>query len=109
MTALAAAAVAPVTDPIVGPGIDFGAIMPILILLGAACLGVLIEALFRPRRRYTGQVALTVVAIVAAFAWTVVSGIDRRFTVTLGGSVSVDQATYIMWGMCWCSRWGPCC
>ena len=94
-----AAAVAPVQDPITGPGIDFVAIMPILILLGGACVGVLIEALFRPRRRYVGQVLLTAVAIIGALAWTIVYGADRHFVVTLGGSLSVDQATYVVWGV----------
>ena len=97
MTLIAAAA--PVPDAIAGPGVDFGAIMPVLIVLGAACLSVLVEALFRPRMRYGVQVLLTLAALVAAGAWTIVSAVGKKYVVTLGGSVSVDEATYLMWGV----------
>ena len=35
------------------PPIDYGALLPMLILFGAACVGVLIEA-FAPRRSRNG-------------------------------------------------------
>jgi NADH-quinone oxidoreductase subunit N len=85
--------------PISAPDIDYVAILPILIVLGAACLGVLVEAVLAPRRRYAAQVALTVAAVVGAGVVAVVGGADRRYAVTLAGALSIDQATYAMWGV----------
>jgi len=85
--------------PISAPSIDYGAILPILIILGAACLGVLVEALLKARQRYAAQVALTVTAIVAAGVVTVLQGTGGRYAVTLAGALSIDQATYAIWGV----------
>ncbi|WP_111766572.1 NADH-quinone oxidoreductase subunit NuoN [Nakamurella deserti] len=85
--------------PISAPSIDYGAILPILIILGAACLGVLVEALLKARQRYAAQVALTVTAIVAAGVVTVLQGTGGHYAVTLAGALSIDQATYAMWGV----------
>ncbi|MEP6981294.1 MAG: NADH-quinone oxidoreductase subunit NuoN [Nakamurella sp.] len=85
--------------PITVPSIAYGAITPILIVLGGACLGVLVEALLKARQRYAAQVTLTVVTIVAAGVWTVVQGAGGHYAVTLGGALSIDQATYPMWGV----------
>ncbi len=85
--------------PILAPSIDYAAITPILIVLGGACIGVLVEALVKARQRYTVQVALTLLTLVAAGAWTVVQGVGGHYAVTLGGALSIDQATYPMWGV----------
>lgn len=85
--------------PIIAPAVDFTALMPILIVLGAACAGVLFEAVLKPRRRFGAQVALTVLAVAGALAWTVIYGVKKHYAVTLAGSVSVDGGTYAMWGV----------
>ena len=87
------------TAPISAPSIDYQAIMPVLIVLAAACIGVLVEALLKQRRRYGAQVVVTVGAILAAGVWTVIFGTKKHYAVTLAGSLSVDQATYVMWGV----------
>jgi NADH-quinone oxidoreductase subunit N len=89
----------PVPNAIAGPSVDFTAIMPVLIVLGAACVGVLVEALVRQRLRYAIQVVLTIAAILAAGAWTIAYGVDKHYAVTLAGSIAVDAATYVMWGV----------
>ncbi|WEH41360.1 NADH-quinone oxidoreductase subunit NuoN [Streptomyces sp. NBC_01218] len=50
------------------PTIEYAQLSPVLIVLGAAVIGVLAEAFVPRRARYVTQVALTVVALAAAFA-----------------------------------------
>ncbi|MCX4447517.1 NADH-quinone oxidoreductase subunit NuoN [Streptomyces sp. NPDC087866] len=50
------------------PVIEYTQLTPVLIVIGVAVLGVLVEAFVPRRARYYTQVFLTVVALVAAFA-----------------------------------------
>ncbi|MYR20314.1 hypothetical protein GTW63_18565 [Streptomyces sp. SID6137] len=50
------------------PKIEYGQLSPTLILLGAALVGVLVEAFVPRRSRYYAQVFVSVVALCAAFA-----------------------------------------
>ncbi|WP_399089094.1 NADH-quinone oxidoreductase subunit NuoN [Streptomyces sp. BBFR2] len=50
------------------PHIEYAQIAPTLIVLGAAVVGVLIEAFLPRRNRYTAQLLLSVVALAAGFA-----------------------------------------
>ncbi|POX41761.1 NADH-quinone oxidoreductase subunit NuoN [Streptomyces sp. Ru73] len=50
------------------PHIEYAQLAPTLIVLGAAVLGVLVEAFWPRRGRYYAQVLLSVVALAAAFA-----------------------------------------
>ncbi|GAA0493610.1 NADH-quinone oxidoreductase subunit NuoN [Streptomyces olivaceiscleroticus] len=50
------------------PHIEYAQLAPTLIVLGAAVLGVLVEAFWPRRGRYHAQVLLSVVALAAAFA-----------------------------------------
>ncbi|MEV4330426.1 NADH-quinone oxidoreductase subunit NuoN [Streptomyces sp. NPDC049597] len=50
------------------PHIEYAQLAPVLIVVGAAVLGVLVEALVPRRARYHTQVFLTVVALAASFA-----------------------------------------
>jgi NADH-quinone oxidoreductase subunit N len=49
------------------PPIDYGALLPMLILFGVACVGVLVEVLVPRRFRNAIQLTLALLAIVAAF------------------------------------------
>ncbi|MEE4593106.1 NADH-quinone oxidoreductase subunit NuoN [Streptomyces sp. DSM 41524] len=60
------AAAAP--DKIPSPDIEYGQLSPTLIVLGAAIVGVLIEAFIPRRQRYVAQLFVSVVALAAAFA-----------------------------------------
>ncbi|GHJ30472.1 MULTISPECIES: NADH-quinone oxidoreductase subunit NuoN [Streptomyces] len=60
------AAAAP--DKIPSPDIEYGQLSPTLIVLGAAIVGVLIEAFLPRRQRYAAQLFVSVVALAAAFA-----------------------------------------
>ena len=97
-TAVLTTATAP-TDPITVPAISFSQTAPVLILLGAAVLAILFEAFLPRRLRYPVQVALAVIAVVAALVWTVVGADNKDYGVTFGGALAVDAATYVMWGV----------
>jgi NADH-quinone oxidoreductase subunit N len=78
------------------PPIDYGALAPMLILFGAACVGVLVEALVPKRFRYAVQLVLAVGSSIAALIVIVA----QRHTqiVTIGGAVAVDGPTLFLQG-----------
>jgi NADH-quinone oxidoreductase subunit N len=78
------------------PVIDYGALSPMLILFGAACAGILVEALTPRRSRNAVQLTLAFLSIVAAFAAVVVEHGTRK--VTIGGAVAVDGPTLFLQG-----------
>jgi len=79
------------------PSIDYAALSPLLILFGAAAVGVLVEAVVPRQRRYGIQFGLSLVAVVAALAAVLaLAGTER---VTAGGSVTVDGPALFMQGM----------
>jgi NADH-quinone oxidoreductase subunit N len=86
-------------DPIAAPSIDLTAVMPVLVILGAACFSVVLEAVLPRAQRYVAQLSLALVAIVGAGVWTVVAGMKHRYAVTFSGAVAVDGGTYVMWGV----------
>ncbi|MFD1832872.1 MULTISPECIES: NADH-quinone oxidoreductase subunit NuoN [Streptomyces] len=55
-------------ESIPAPDIEYGRLAPVLIVIGAAVLGVLVEAFVPRRGRYPAQVALCVLALASAFA-----------------------------------------
>ncbi|MCY1137378.1 NADH-quinone oxidoreductase subunit NuoN [Actinoplanes sp. Pm04-4] len=78
------------------PGIDYGALLPMLILFGAACVGILVEV-FTPRRsRNVIQLSLALLAVVASFV-AVIFQHDTR-TITIGGAVAIDGPTLFLQG-----------
>ncbi|WP_199431039.1 NADH-quinone oxidoreductase subunit NuoN [Qaidamihabitans albus] len=82
------------------PGIDYAAILPILIILGAACLGVLLEAFLPKHQRWSGQVALSLLALAGAGValGAYVGGSPAAGTTTLSGTVAVDRPALFLWG-----------
>ncbi|RZQ64256.1 NADH-quinone oxidoreductase subunit NuoN [Amycolatopsis suaedae] len=84
------------------PAIDYAAILPILIILGAACLSVLVEAFLVKHQRWSAQVVLSLLAIVAAGISLGVyvggEGLPDRGTTTLSGTLSIDGPALFLWG-----------
>jgi NADH-quinone oxidoreductase subunit N len=97
-----------VNPEFIKPGIEYLEISPLLIVFGAAILGVLVEA-FAPRPlRYPMQVALSLLGLLAALAATVYVATDLTAAegsiVALGsvvaeGALVVDGPTVFMWGL----------
>ena len=78
------------------PSIDYAAITPMLVLFGAACLGVLVEA-FAPRpMRYRLQVPLTLAGLVAGLV-VIIAVAGRRLT-TAGDAIAVDGPALFLQG-----------
>ncbi|GID30095.1 NADH-quinone oxidoreductase subunit NuoN [Paractinoplanes brasiliensis] len=78
------------------PGIDYGALLPMLILFGAACLGILVEVLTPRRSRHSIQLTLGFLAITVAFVAVIVQHSTRK--ITIGGAVAVDGPTVFLQG-----------
>jgi len=81
------------------PTVDYGALAPVLVVLGAACLSVLLEALLPLRARGRVQLGLTLVAVVVALVAVVVRATSGAPAVsTLAGALAVDGPALFLWG-----------
>jgi len=78
------------------PPIDYSALAPMLILFGAACVGVLAEAFVPRRLRYPVQLVLGLAALMAALVMVVQAAGSR--TLTAGGAIAVDGPTLFLQG-----------
>lgn len=84
------------------PDIAWAQLAPVLIVLGAAVVGVLVEALVPRRVRRVVQLTLTLVALAGAVVavaalWGGVA--DTGGTEVLGGSLLVDGPTLVLWAI----------
>jgi NADH-quinone oxidoreductase subunit N len=94
-------------DTFVKPNIEYGSLWPILLIFGAACVGVLIEA-FLPRQwRYLTQVTVTLASLVAALVGVgfVAHGLPplsdgaARGLFGSEGTIALDGPTMFFWGL----------
>jgi len=84
------------TTAFVTTKVNYGAILPMLIVFSAAMVGVLVEA-FAPRaQRYAAQVAVTLVGLTAALV-AVVRAAGEQGT-TLAGAVVIDGPALFLQG-----------
>ncbi|UOY01009.1 NADH-quinone oxidoreductase subunit NuoN [Blastococcus sp. PRF04-17] len=72
------------------PDISFAALAPLLFVLGAACVGVLVEAFWPRESRHPVQVAVALVGTVGGFVATLL--LAGRHEVTAVGALAVDGA-----------------
>ena len=79
------------------PEINWAAIAPLLVVMAGGLIGIVVEAFVPRRRRHSVQVALSVVALVAAFLALVTLTVDNRVK-TLGGSVVMDGMSVFLQG-----------
>ncbi|WP_415951232.1 NADH-quinone oxidoreductase subunit NuoN [Streptomyces sp. KLOTTS4A1] len=88
--------------PIDAPHIEYSLIAPTLIVIGAAVLGILVEAFVPRRSRYHAQLFLSVVALVAAFASVVALAVQGHATTESGiaamGALAVDGPALFLQG-----------
>lgn len=94
------------------PGINYAAILPILIVLGGACLAVLVEAFLKRHQRWPAQVVLSILVIGAAglslalYAGGSPGALDAAAVsqdgvtgpITLATALVVDNPTVFLWG-----------
>ncbi len=84
---------------ITAPVIEYGLLMPFIVIFAGACLGVLVEALVPRDLRRMGQIAVTFLAIFVAFALTLLNWWGTQSAITAVGSLAVDGPTYFMWAI----------
>ena len=82
---------------ITAPTIEYGLLVPVFLIFGAACAGVLVEALVPRGQRRSVQLLLTVVSILAALAATVSNWAGGREAVAAEESLALDGPTYFIW------------
>ena len=98
----AATAADPISK-IPAPKIEYGQLSPTLIVVGAAIVGVLIEAFVPRKSRYYAQVFVSTVALCAAFAAVVALAADGYGTtkahIAAMGSIAVDGPSLFLQGV----------
>ncbi|MCQ4045154.1 NADH-quinone oxidoreductase subunit NuoN [Streptantibioticus rubrisoli] len=89
-------------DRIPTPKIEYAQLSPVLIVFGAAVLGVLVEALLPRRGRYVAQLGVSVVGLAAAFAAIVALAADgyasTKSHIAAMGAVAVDGPALFLQG-----------
>ena len=89
------------------PTIEYADLWPVLVVLGVACLGVVVEAALPRTRRFVAQVALTVVGLLVALGGTVAVGVRLpevadgagRGLIAAEGALAVDGPSVVVWGL----------
>jgi NADH-quinone oxidoreductase subunit N len=90
------------TSLIKAPSISYAALAPILIVLGAACVGILLEAAVPRAYRFNAQVTLTLLTLLAALIDVI--ALRGTSTLTASSAIAVDgfalflQATILVLG-----------
>jgi NADH-quinone oxidoreductase subunit N len=78
------------------PGLAYHAIIPILIVLGAALLGVLAEAFLPRELRYSAQLSIACGGLIAAFCDVI--ALHGKQLVTANGAIAIDSAGLFLQG-----------
>ncbi|MDP3949775.1 NADH-quinone oxidoreductase subunit NuoN [Microbacterium sp.] len=92
------------------PTLEYFELLPLFIVFGAACLGVLVEAFLPREQRRLPQVLLTMVGLAAALAATIWIATDldvhagsanqtARGLVGAEGSIIIDGPSVYLWGL----------
>ncbi|MGW4057327.1 NADH-quinone oxidoreductase subunit NuoN [Amycolatopsis sp. NPDC004747] len=87
--------------PITVPSVDYPAVLPVLIVFGAACVSVLVEAFAAKRSRFGIQVGLSLASIVAAGVSLIVyatGDAPAGGVKTFSGAISIDRPALFLWG-----------
>ncbi|GAA1881496.1 NADH-quinone oxidoreductase subunit NuoN [Streptantibioticus ferralitis] len=89
-------------DKIPTPKIEYAQLSPVLIVFGAAVLGILVEALLPRRSRYIAQLGVSVTGLAAAFAAIVALAADgyasAKSHIAAMGAVAVDGPALFLQG-----------
>ena len=88
-------------SPIATPSVDYPAVLPVLIVFGAACVSVLVEAFATKRSRFGIQVGLSLLAIVGAGVALIVyatGDAPAGGVTTFTKSISIDRPALFLWG-----------
>ncbi|HNI69747.1 MAG TPA: proton-conducting transporter membrane subunit, partial [Marmoricola sp.] len=89
------------------PQIDYFQVAPMLIVLGAAVIGVLAEAILPRRSRYLGQILISAIGLIAALVSTLMvlnrlapgSLTPKRGQVVAMGALAIDGPALFTWAV----------
>ncbi|HEX6156986.1 MAG TPA: hypothetical protein VFZ54_13235, partial [Burkholderiales bacterium] len=82
------------------PDLDYAALMPMLVLFGAACLGVIFEAFLPRRARNIVQLVLGLAALAVAMYFVIdrAGEVTAANAMTAAGAIMIDQAALFLQG-----------
>jgi NADH-quinone oxidoreductase subunit N len=80
------------------PSLDYLALSPLLILFGAACLGVLVEAIAARRSRHIVQFVVALLALVAALVMVIKVANSNTRAFTADVALAIDGPTLFLQG-----------
>ena len=75
---MSAAAVPLLPTQFVPASLDYAALLPLLLIFGFALVGVLVEAFVPRQSRYSVQVAITLIGLVAAFLAVILVAVNNQ-------------------------------
>ena len=89
------------------PAVEYAQLWPLFAVLGAACVGVVLEAFLPRASRYLAQTVLALASLVAALVGTVMVGRDltsrgdglARGNLAMEGTLALDGPTVFLWGV----------
>jgi NADH-quinone oxidoreductase subunit N len=79
------------------PDLEYGLLLPFIVIFAAACIGVLVEALAPRAMRYSLQLLITFLGIALALVFTVINWAAGATAIVAMGSMSLDGPTYFTW------------
>ncbi|MEV6965835.1 NADH-quinone oxidoreductase subunit NuoN [Hamadaea sp. NPDC051192] len=87
-------------DNLTLPHLNYAALAPMLILFGAACVGILVDAFVPRKGRYGVQLVVALAGLVGAFIAIIarIGKVTADNAVTAGGAVAVDKAALFLQG-----------
>ncbi|WP_114046114.1 NADH-quinone oxidoreductase subunit NuoN [Acidipropionibacterium virtanenii] len=79
------------------PTIEYGLLAPLFIIMAAACVSVLVEALAPRDARRGAQLAITAIGLLAALGSTLSSWSGARFQLVAEQAIALDAPSYATW------------
>jgi len=92
-----ATALGPVGLDIPTPHIEYGLLMPFLLVVIAACVGVLVEAVAPRAMRHSLQLLVSFLGIILGLFVTILNWASGDKAVIALGALSIDGPTYFLW------------
>jgi NADH-quinone oxidoreductase subunit N len=87
----------PTLIQITAPDLDYVLLLPVLLILAGACIGVLVEAALSRAVRNAVQLVVTFASVIGALVATVMNWRREDDAITAVGSLAIDGPTYFMW------------
>jgi NADH-quinone oxidoreductase subunit N len=79
------------------PDLEYGLLLPFIVIFAAACIGVLVEAIAPRTMRFSLQLLVTFVGIIVALVFTILNWAAGATAIVALGSLSLDGPTYFTW------------